>query len=128
MSESAEKSVVCGFTHWHDTPAFALPSLGQFLKRVLGALFLEKKGIWLFPAYYPFVEDVVHDLKVVVPNIEFNDKAQTQIEAAKEIGHRLETFDIPLRDNFQFQTQPYQHQEDTDHEGPKVPVFSLQIP
>lgn len=112
MAESSTEAVICGFTHWRGTPAFALPSLGQFLKRVLGAVFVAQKGIWLFPAYHPFVEDVVHDLKIVVPNIQFDDKAQEHIKAVEELGKRLKTFDIPLRDDFSFATQPYQHQEE----------------
>lgn len=112
MAESSTEEVVCGFTHWNGTPAFALPSLGQFLKRVLGAVFIEKRGIWLFPAYHPFTEDVVHDLKIVVPNVKFNDKAQEQIAASADLKKRLETFDIPLKEGFTFATQPYAHQEE----------------
>lgn len=112
MTESSTEAVTCGFTHWHGTPAFALPSLGQFLKRVLGAVFIAKKGIWLFPAYYPFVEDVVRDLNIVVPGIQFNDKAQAQIEFAADVKKRLKTYDIPFRDDFSYATTPYQHQDE----------------
>ncbi len=112
MVETSTEAIVCGFTHWRGTPAFALPSLGQFLKRVLGAIFIAKKGIWLFPAYYPFIKDVVHDLRIVVPDIQFNDKAQLQIDAAADIEERLKTFDIPMRDDFTFATPPYKHQEE----------------
>jgi len=112
MAETSTEAVVCGFTHWRGTPAFALPSLGKFLKRVLGAVFIAEKGIWLFPAYYPYTEDVVRDLEIVVPNIQFNSKAQAQINSSVDTGKRLETFDIPLRDDFSFTTQPYQHQEE----------------
>lgn len=112
MTETSTEVVTCGFTHWNGTPAFALPSLGKFLKRILGAVWIEKKGIWLFPAYYPFVEDVVRDLRIVVPNIQFNGKAQAQITAAADLKKQLETFDIPLRDDFTFFTKPYKHQEE----------------
>lgn len=102
----------CGFTHWRGTPVFALPSIGEVLKRVLGAVFLQDRGIWVFPAYYPFTENVVQDLKIVAPHIEFSDEAQEHIEASRAVAEAVENNTQAYRDDFSFITKPFAHQEE----------------
>ena len=106
------ETITCNFTHWYGTPAFVISLTGSELKRVLGAVYAERLGLWFFPAYFPYAEDVVNDLKIVVPNIEFTPEAQKQMQKIQDIKERLKKFDISYREGFKFATKPYKHQEE----------------
>lgn len=104
--------VVCNFSKRKETPVFVLPTLGQHLKRIYGSTFIRGKGLWLFPAYYPIFKDVVRDIKLVVPNVQFSDKAKEHIEAMQKLDRLVTSGGLNYRDDFTFVTQPYAHQEE----------------
>jgi len=111
MADTAEP-VVCNVTHWRGTPVFALPSLGQYLNRIYGATFIQGKGFWLFPAYYPVFENVVHDIDLVVPGVRYTDKALEHIASMRELHEQVNNGEVVYGDDFEFVTSPYAHQEE----------------
>jgi SNF2 family DNA or RNA helicase len=113
--------VVCNLTHWKGTPVFVLPSLGQYLKRIYGSTFIQGKGFWLFPAYYPFFENVVHDIELVVPEAEFTDKAKDHIAAMRALDQKIKNGGVTYRPDFEFVTDPYAHQEEALKFGIALP-------
>jgi len=104
--------VVCTVSTLRGTPVFVLPAVGSHLKRIYGATFSQSMGMWLFPAYYPFYENVLHDIEVVLSEVKFTDKALEHIEAMKRLGESLESGTIQYREDFSFVTPPYAHQEE----------------
>lgn len=111
MTELA-KLVVCNVTRWRGTPVFVLPSLGQYLKRIYGSTFIPGKGFWLFPAYYPVFEDVVHDIELVVPEAKYTDKALEHIDEMRALHAQVTHGGVDYRSDFEFITTPYAHQEE----------------
>lgn len=114
-SSNATERTLCGLSHLHGTPVLVVPALAQNnreLKRVLGGVFLTAQAVWLFPAFLPYVNDVVRDLKIVLPDIEFSPEAQDHLTFCADAEARLSQRPIPLsyRDGFEFVTKPYEHQ------------------
>jgi len=91
-------------------PVFAIASNSKDTGRVLGATFMRKKGVWLAPAYPPYVTDVVSDIKIVHEHIHFDAKAEEIIAEAKETEAHLKRGEFELNPNFKFITDPYEHQ------------------
>lgn len=107
---STEDKMRCGLTFLNRTPVFVLPQqAGQEAKRIFGATHVVQEGVWLFPAYYPYIEDVLHDFEIVYPEMEFSDNAQKQIDDARAVGARLEHGQLP---DEMFITKPFDHQRE----------------
>lgn len=103
-----EDKVKCGLTVVNGTPVFVLPQIGPEAKRIFGATYAREEGVWLFPAYFPYIEDVLHDFDIVLPNLELSEKAQQHIAAALATPARLQQ---PLGDDV-FVTPPFAHQRE----------------
>ena len=105
-----EPSVICDITDIRGTPIFAINALGRKWKRVFGATFVRKTGTWLFPAFYPYCADVVRDLQIVEPDIEFSGHAQKHIQGCDALSC------LPLEPHSLGDYQPvldmYKHQEE----------------
>lgn len=101
-----DTKIVCHLTHLNGTPVFVLPALGKKYKRVFGAQFFRKEHTWVFPAFYPYHEDVVRDLQIVEPELEFDTEAQEHIARCDFITNDSV---MQFSDDF-FVTQPYEHQ------------------
>ena len=99
-----ETEVLCGLGRLYGTPVFILPGNNPELKRVFGATFFNKEGVWRFPAFYPYCEDVVRDLEIVIPEIKFTELAQKHIQVGG-------VQDVDLS-SYQFLTEPYAHQRE----------------
>lgn len=100
-----------GFTRLNNTPVFVIPVAcidENLAQRVFGATYLKKLGIWAFPAFPPFVDDVMHDLEIIADgkeNLKFNDVAE---------AHLLYLSALPassIRPNFTYVTKPFEHQK-----------------
>lgn len=78
---------------------------GQLVEsnRIFGATFMDEKCVWLFPAFNPFMEDVLSDIEVVFPEVPLTDAAQAHIEEERARC---------LPEDFTFQTNPYAHQRE----------------
>lgn len=114
---SSATGITCGFYLLHGTPVLAVPALERNnaeLKRVLGAMFLRKERVWLFPGFFPYISDVVRDLKIVIPGITFSPEAEMHIAFGQETESAVSDPSAPpaYRDGFEFVTKPYQHQID----------------
>lgn len=119
MTESfvIDEPVKCGFSHLHGTPVLVVPVLerdNRELKRVLGATFLSEQSVWLFPGFFPYIHDVVHDLKIVLPKIQFDVRVEEHLAHCASVAEMLEQRPIPTvyREDFEFKTKPYQHQKE----------------
>jgi len=108
----APTTVVCNVTKWRGTPVFVLPALGKKLKRIFGATFLQDRGIWMFPAFYPFYMDVLHDIGIVVPEVQYTQRAQDHIDAMNALHEAVRMDKIAFREDFSFVTEPYEHQKE----------------
>jgi len=110
-------TITCGFSLLHGTPVFVVPALERNnaeLKRVLGATFLRDRMTWVFPGFYPFTQDVVRDLKIVIPGLQFSQEAQMHIVHADDVAAAVTAPSPPTayREDFKFITEPFQHQRD----------------
>ena len=103
-----DSKIVCNFTYVNGTPVFTLPALGKKYKRVFGAHFFRKERLWVFPAFYPYHEDVVRDLQIVEPELEFDDEAKIHIEHCDRITNGVNPAWL---DGF-FVTKPFEHQKE----------------
>jgi SNF2 family DNA or RNA helicase len=114
-SSISTKPTKCGLSSLHGTPVLVVPALEMHnleLKRVLGAVFLMEQGVWLFPAFVPYIDDVVRDLQIVLDEIEFSPEAQAHIAECENVSVTLgqETIPTEYREGFKFVTKPYAHQ------------------
>ena len=62
-------------------PIFVSPDASAMWNRVFGATYNPKREKWLFPAFPPFKERVLHDLNKVHKAVCFSDDAQSWINA-----------------------------------------------
>lgn len=113
------KSVVeCGLSTLHGTPIFVIPRPehvhSQEVKRILGATYDKASGVWLFPAYYPFIFDVLHDFDVVFGAgcVQFTPEANNEISANRMVEAELAQTPFPevYRSDFRFITEPRTYQ------------------
>lgn len=106
---SSDPEVCCTISRLYGTPAFVVPNVEDIpsreFKRVCGATFRKDKNVWLFPAFYPYIEDALRDLRIVVPGIVFSDEAVEH--TVSEIGQREGS---PIPEGYEFATIPYAHQ------------------
>lgn len=100
-----------GFTRLNSTPVFIIPIANldeNAAQRVFGATCLDKKGIWAFPAFEPFISDVIRDLEIVADgkeNLEFNQVAKEYLDSLAQLPASL------VRPDFAYVTQPFEHQK-----------------
>lgn len=111
-----DQAVQCGFTKLHGTPVFAIaPGIPQqSASRVLGAMFSAEHSLWFFPAFYPYIKDVVRDLKIVFgEDLEFSEAAKKEIDECDIVETALDKqpMGVALHPGFKFITQPFEHQE-----------------
>lgn len=111
MTETTE-SVICNVTRWRGTPVFIMPTLGRYLSRIYGATLIQNQGFWFFPAYYPVFKHVMHDIKLVVPNVKYTDRAEQHIKDMEALDQKIKNGGVTYRNDFNFITTPYAHQEE----------------
>ena len=112
-----EKNVKCCMAMLHGTPVFAIAPgpLESDILRVFGATFDKEQYLWLFPAYYPFVNDVVRDLKIVFGDtLELSTRALAHISDCAETEKSLQAlpYAVQFRPGFNFVTTPREHQKE----------------
>jgi hypothetical protein len=117
---------------WRVTPTSVSPDPWR---RVIGAV--QSGTDWLFPAYYPFGLSAAHDLKVLVPDLQWTDSALSFIkdlqashkvwETAKSAYRRDE--DVELPEDFEFPKgfEPYRHQRLRHSPHRRVVAFFLPL-
>jgi SNF2 family DNA or RNA helicase len=105
---SITEVVRCALTFLHGTPVFIVPQIGAEGKRIFGATHMEQDGVWLFPAYFPYLDDVLHDFDIVLPNLKFSDQANAHIKKMRATPERLKG---ELADSM-FVTDPFDHQRE----------------
>lgn len=94
-------------------PVLICPTKGHIekLRRVSHATPNLPKGLCYFPAYLPFLDAVLNDLKRVFKQLHILNKAQELIDEAR---HQNELFkNKHLDENFNFKTKPFAHQLET---------------
>ncbi len=80
------------------TPVFVVHSRSEIWKRVYGATLDRLNNRWLFPAFPPFLENVLHDLPFVHNGFTLSKDAQTwvnDINTLEECVTQAEEFDSP---------------------------------
>lgn len=99
----------CSFTYHNGTPVFSSTGggwLSREIRRVFGALYLRNQQMWIFPAFYPYVEDVLSDFTIVFgERICFDQKAHDWIWNKRWIHSGI----VP---DFQYVMQPFLHQQE----------------
>lgn len=98
---------LCGLMYLRGTPVFVVPAAEmpeRTAKRIYGMTPLKTLGGWAFPAYQPYMEDVIHDMQLACPDIEFNKPAQDHINYVRQLPNSL------IRQDFEFITEPFDHQ------------------
>jgi len=117
MTKMTNETITCGLSTLYGTPVLVTPAIpgtkDMLGKRVLGALFMKEHGVWLYPAFSPYVFDVVRDLEIVIPNIQFTPEAEAHfdLEHARYIAATSDPIPSQFRDDFEFVTDPMAHQE-----------------
>lgn len=100
--------IQCGLETIWGSKVFVIP-MTQFLpkdaERITGCTVLKGIACWGFPAFHPFFEDVLRDLEIVVPDLQFNQAAQAYIAQMKA----QTSF---IRPDYKFVTQPFDHQRE----------------
>jgi len=111
MTDSENPQVACRLSSLHGTPVLVMATPDDVssseIRRILGATYLSEHGLWAFPAYWPYLEDVLRDLALVLPQVSFDDTALKHIEDCRSGADK----DFVYRDGFSFVTKPFEHQE-----------------
>lgn len=90
------------------TPAFTLPATDPNYARVYAGVQDKKNNRWLFPAYLPFAQAVVDDLKKVDKNLTYAPDASAHLTYLEDVPRRIRDRELPA--DFQFHTKPFEHQ------------------
>lgn len=90
------------------TPVFSISSVEGSYGRVHGATFDKARKRWLFPAYPPFGQLVVKDLRRVAPSLPLSAAAQDRLKYLESIDSIVENRTLP--EGFGFVTKPFDHQ------------------
>ena len=61
-------------------PLFTVPASKHGWSRIYGATFLKRQNIWIFPAFPPFLTNVLHDFPKVNKSCTFSEEATAWIE------------------------------------------------
>lgn len=67
----------------NSTPVFITYHSSSQFERICGATHDKRGGRWLFPAFPPFIENVLHDLVKVYKDLSFSEEAQQWISSMK---------------------------------------------
>jgi SNF2 family DNA or RNA helicase len=94
------------------TPVFLSQGSHPSLGRIFGATWDEGRSLWVYPAFFPAVDLVLSDFKIVGETIDvvMSDAAVKHVDTAKKVRGRLLSRVLP--EGFQFATDPYDHQID----------------
>ena len=76
--------------HSNDTPIFVALGNSPHWARVYGATWDKPRNRWVFPAYEPFLSNVLHDLPRVQPDVSFDAAAQEWITEYRRTPDYLE--------------------------------------
>lgn len=98
------------FENYGGTPVFSLPNDNPDLGRVHGAAFDRTRQRWLYPAYPPFADIVVADLKKVDPRLTLSTAAYDHLKMIAAIPQRIKDCALPL--DFSYVTKPFDHQRE----------------
>ena len=93
---------------FNGTPIFVARNNNFDYHRVHGAAFDRDRQCWLFPAYPPFAEIVIDDLRKVDPNLTLSNEVQNQLTQLAQIPELIAKKVLP--DGFTFHTKPFDHQ------------------
>jgi len=94
-------------SHIAHTPVFTVNSTSPVWKRAFGATFYAPKAQWLFPAYEPFLSNVLHDLPKVHPEVSLSADARAWVDSYPTLEAKraeLQNITLPVKS--------YQHQLD----------------
>ena len=94
--------------HLNGTPAFVLPATDPNYARVHAAIHDKKNNRWLFPAYLPFGQAVIDDLKKVDKTLAYSDEVVAHLAYLADVPRRIKDRELPP--GFQFHTKPFDHQ------------------
>lgn len=84
-------------------PVFVTSGTEVAARRVYGATFMPERFVWIFPAFRPFLEDVLYDFKVAMSDVPLTEKAEEHIQKQLAIKG--------VRPDFEFKTDPFDHQK-----------------
>jgi superfamily II DNA or RNA helicase len=92
------------------TPVFTCASQHQALGRVFGAVYDDKRCLWMMPAFWPASELTLNDLEVLSKSlpIVLSDSAKRHV--ADLDNHKKSLAERALPAGFDFVTKPYDHQ------------------
>lgn len=90
------------------SPVFLSPNDHPSFTRVYGAVTRADLSRWQFPAYPPFGQLVVQDLRRVAPDMAYSPEARAHIEYLTRLPQLLAEKDLPT--GFSFVTKPFEHQ------------------
>lgn len=85
-------------------PLFSLPASMPDADRIYGAMLSRDKQEFIYPAWAPFHERVIHDVQQAAPNIIIPQNVMNHV--AQEDKHK----DLILDPSFEFITKPFEHQ------------------
>lgn len=105
------------------TPVFVIESPDPNYSRVYGASFDKELMRWVFPAYPPFGNLVINDLKKIRPGTAFTPEAQAHAASLNEVPDRVKNRTLP--EGFQFHTKPFEHQVEALSTLLQYPRFAL---
>lgn len=94
------------------TPVYVVPHFTPALKRVYGGVYLKERGVWAYPAVYPFNKFVESDLELVFGKDALEWKSDAKEWAAKQAAVAELIERQYYNPEFQFVTKPYKHQVD----------------
>lgn len=96
------------FQTLNGTPIFAIQSTSPDFSRTYGAVFDKDNRRWVFPAYPPFADLVLSDLKRVAPTLKLSPTADAQVRWLEDVKNVL----LPQRrfPDIEFKTKPFDHQ------------------
>lgn len=94
------------------TPVFMAHGQHPSFSRPFGATWDEGRALWMYPAFYPASDKVIADFDVISNEVDvtLSDPAKQHIKALDQVRERLKTRWLPP--NFEYVTDPYEHQID----------------
>jgi len=90
------------------SPVFLSPNDHPVFARVYGAVDRPDLKRWQFPAYPPFGQIVIQDLRRVAPELVYSQEAKAHAEYLADLPRRLAAKELP--EGFTFATKPFDHQ------------------
>jgi len=97
------------FAHDWGTPVFLVKNDDPELARVIGFRKKGRTGLATFPAFFPFVDRVVDDLRLVYKDrLQWTDEAQTFLDELPALRKAWQARSMPK--GFLYVTDPFDHQ------------------